>query len=116
MGDQQNYAIQSMRDTKTTVNAMKVGVKEFKKEHKNFDIGAVEDLQDELEDMLDETNEIQEIMGRQYGMPDIDDDELEAEFAALDLSDASYLDDAISAPSVPGAAPGEASTNKDGVL
>ena len=43
----------------------------------------LQDLQDELEDMTEQSNEIQEIMGRSYGMPEIDDDELEAELEAL---------------------------------
>ena len=56
-------------------------------------------------------------MGRSYGMPEIDDDELEAELDALgdDLAydeDSTYLDDAIAAPSAPTTAPGAESTNK----
>ena len=56
-------------------------------------------------------------MGRSYGMPEIDDDELEAEFDALGDGlldeDSSYLDDAISAPSAPTGVPGADSvTNK----
>ena len=43
---------------------------------------------------------------RSYGMPEVDEDDLEAELDALgeDFAldeDTSYLDDAISAPSVP---------------
>ena len=41
------------------------------------------DLHDELEDLTEQSNEIQEVMGRSYGMPEIDDDELEAELEAL---------------------------------
>lgn len=71
-------------------------------------------MHDELADMLDEANEVQEAMGRSYGMPDIDDDELEAELDALgdDLAleeDTSYLDDAIKAPSAPDKEPSAAS-------
>ena len=51
----------------------KVGVKEMKKEFKNVNIDQVEDLQDELADMMEDANEIQEVMGRQYGMPDLDE-------------------------------------------
>lgn len=118
--EQSNYAVQTLKDTKTTVDAMKVGVKEFKKEYKNINIDNIEDLQDQLEDLTEQAGEIQEIMGRSYGMPEIDDDELEAELDALgdDLAldeDASYLDDAISAPSAPTNVPGDSVTNKDGV-
>merc|ERR1719222_377715 len=99
-----------LKDTKTTVNAMKTGVKEMKKEFKNINIDQIEDMQDELGDMMEEANEIQESLGRSYGMPEVGED------FALD-EDTSYLDDAISAPSVPSREPGAASiaTNKDGV-
>ena len=40
-------------------------------------------MQDELEDLTEMSNEIQEVMGRSYGMPELDDDELEAELDAL---------------------------------
>ena len=40
--EQTNYATQSLKDTKTTVNAMKQGVKEMKKEFKNINIEKIE--------------------------------------------------------------------------
>ena len=40
-----NYSTQMLKDTKTTVNAMKVGVKEMKKEFKNVNIDQIEDMQ-----------------------------------------------------------------------
>jgi hypothetical protein len=40
-------------------------------------------LQDDLSDMLEDANEVQEALGRSYGMPDVDEDELEAELDAL---------------------------------
>eukprot|EP00088_Acartia_fossae_P013536 TRINITY_DN17144_c0_g1_i1.p1 TRINITY_DN17144_c0_g1~~TRINITY_DN17144_c0_g1_i1.p1 ORF type:complete len:223 (+),score=77.08 TRINITY_DN17144_c0_g1_i1:61-729(+) len=120
--EQVNYSTQMLKDTKVTVNAMKTGVKEMKKEFKNVNIDQIEDLQDDLADMLEEANEVQEALGRSYGMPDVDEDELEAELDALGDEialddDASYLDDAIAAPSVPGKEPGADSiaTNKDGI-
>jgi len=57
-------------------------------------------------------------MGRSYGMPEIDDDELEAELEALGDEialddDTSYLDEASKAPNAPTAIPGADSvTNK----
>merc|ERR1712113_1258000 len=98
--EQTNYATQSLKDTKTTVNAMKLGVKEMKKEFKNVNIDQIEDLQDDLADMLEDANEVQEALGRTYGMPEIDEDDLEAELDALgdDIAlddDTSYLDDAM---------------------
>ncbi|CAB4054295.1 CHMP5 [Lepeophtheirus salmonis] len=106
--EQTNYATQSLKDTKATVNAMKLGI---------------EDLQDDLSDMLEDANEVQDVLGRSYGMPDIDEADLEAELDALgdDFAlddDTSYLDDAISAPDAPDKEPGAESvaTDKDGVL
>jgi charged multivesicular body protein 5 len=120
--EQVNYSTQMLKDTKITVNAMKTGVKEMKREFKNVNIDQIEDLQDDLADMLEDANEVQEALGRSYGMPDVDESELEAELDALGDEialddDASYLDDAISAPSVPGREPGADSiaTNKDGI-
>ncbi len=40
--EQTNFATQSLKDTKTTVNAMKAGVKEMKKEFKNVNIEKIE--------------------------------------------------------------------------
>merc|ERR1711993_229896 len=71
--EQTNYATQSLKDTKTTVNAMKMGVKEMKKEFKNINIDQIEDLQDDLADMLEDANEVQDVLGRSYGMPEIDE-------------------------------------------
>lgn len=59
---------------------------------------------------MDQANEVQETLGRSYGMPEVDDDELEAELDALGdeigFEDSSYLDDAIGAPSAPTSEPG----------
>merc|ERR1711912_226182 len=109
--DQTNFAIQNMKDTQVTVSAMKAGMKEMKKETKKLNIGKIENMQDEMEDMMMDNEEIMGIMGRSYGIGnDIDEDELEAELDALgdDLldEDTSYLDavdnHGISLPSIPG--------------
>merc|ERR1712111_300385 len=72
---------------------------------------------------LKDANEVQEVMGRAYGMPEIDEDDLEAELDALgdDFAlddDTSYLDEANKAPDAPLKDPGADSvaTNQDGVL
>uniref|UniRef100_A0A1I8I9U9 Charged multivesicular body protein 5 n=1 Tax=Macrostomum lignano TaxID=282301 RepID=A0A1I8I9U9_9PLAT len=97
--EQTNFAIQTVKDTKTTVEAMRGGVKEFKKSYRG----------DDLESFVDQSNEINEIMGRSYGMPDVDESDLEAELDALgaeDIGGQSYLDEALSAPGVPSRVPG----------
>ena len=76
-----------------------------------FDVVDWQDLQDELEDLTEQSNELQEVMGRSYGMPEVDDDELEAELNALGDEialddDTSYLDEAVRAPNAPTTVPG----------
>uniref|UniRef100_A0A0N5AP19 Charged multivesicular body protein 5 n=1 Tax=Syphacia muris TaxID=451379 RepID=A0A0N5AP19_9BILA len=123
--EQSNFAIQGMKDTQTTVNAMKSGLKAMKKEYKKIDIDEIENLQDKMEDMLDINNEIQEAISRQYDTPDvkiftllldlsvmIDEADLEAELDALGEElelegDSSYLDEALNVPGVPSKEPGE---------
>jgi len=117
--EQSNFAIQGMKDTQTTLSAMKLGLKDMKREYKKLDINKIEDMQDEMEDMLDMNNEIQDAMSRQYDSPDIDEADLEAELEALgdelELdADSSYLDDAIKAPGVPSREPGADSRLTDG--
>lgn len=119
--EQANYATQTLKDTKTTVDAMKLGVKEMKKEYKKVNLDQIEDLQDDLSDMLEMTDEVQEVLGRSYNVgEDVDEADLEAELEALgdDMfaeDDSSYLDEPINAPAAPETAPGGESM-KDGVL
>lgn len=104
--EQANYAAQSLKDTKSTINAMRDGVNQMKKEFKHVNIEEIEDIQDDMADMLEQSDEVQEVLGRAYGVPDIDEDELAAELDALGDEiaiddDASYLDDVVKAPSAP---------------
>jgi len=120
--EQANYAAQSMKDTQATVGAMRDGVSQMKKEFKKVNIDDIEDIQDDMADMFEQSEEVQEALGRTYGVPDIDEDELNAELDALGDEiglddDASYLDDVVKAPSAPDREPGADSIrNKDGVL
>jgi len=96
---------------------MKTGLKEMKREHKKINIEEIEDLQDDMEDMLEMTDEIQETLGRSYGMPDLDEDDLEAELDALGdemFDDELNLDDAVEAPTGP-IGDESANTNEGGV-
>ncbi|KAL5292102.1 CHMP5 family protein [Megaselia abdita] len=123
--EQANYAHQTLKDTQATVAAMSDGVKQMKKEFKNIDIDKIEDIHDDMADMLEQSEEVQEALGRTYGMPDIDDDELEAELDALGDEialddDTSYLDDVVKAPAAPDREPGADSilpstTTKEGI-
>jgi charged multivesicular body protein 5 len=104
--DQLQFTTETTKATIEQVNVMKESAKVLKKEMKKMDISSIEDLQDELADLYEDSNEIQEIMGRAYGVPeDIDEDDLEAELAALGDemadTDGSYLDEALSTPARP---------------
>jgi len=104
--EQANFATQSKRDTVTTVGAMKTANVELKKQFKNIKIDDIEDMQDEMTDLLEQSNEIQESLGRSYDVGDVDESELEDELAALGdeldfESSPSYLN-ASAMPSAPG--------------
>ncbi|KAG9984071.1 hypothetical protein KCU78_g21004, partial [Aureobasidium melanogenum] len=80
----------NLRNTMTTVDAMKTTIKELKKQY-----GKIDKLQDEMADLMDIGNEIQESISRSYDVPeDVDEAELDAELEALgeevDLGEASY--------------------------
>lgn len=118
--EQANYAQQMLKDTHTTVIAMKDGMNQMKKDFKKINIEEIDDVQDELADMLEQADEVQEALGRTYGMQDVDDDELAAELDALgdELAldtDSSYLDDVLKAPEAPSNKP-EAETTKNKVI
>jgi hypothetical protein len=66
-------------DTVVQVQAMTAASKELKTQFKSkeFNIDAIDALNDEMADLMDYSNEIQETMGRNYNIPDdIDEDEL----------------------------------------
>jgi len=81
--DQANFASQSMQDTVITVDAMKTASVAMKQQFKKISIDEIEDLQDDMTDLLDMNNEIQEALGRSYGVPEYDETDLEDELASL---------------------------------
>jgi len=103
--EQTNFGIQSVKDSLVTVNAMKSANTSLKQELKKIDINDVENMQDDLSDLLQDNNEIQEALGRSYGVGEVDETELEDELAALgdelEFETPSYLS------AVPTAEPGE---------
>jgi charged multivesicular body protein 5 len=99
--DQVGFAKETAAATVETVGAMKSAHKELKKQYKNIKIEDVERLQDDMADVFDDANEINEALGRAYGVPeDVDETELDAELGALEMEmemekDASFLDEAV---------------------
>ncbi|KAJ3256352.1 hypothetical protein HDU77_003192 [Chytriomyces hyalinus] len=82
--EQASMTTENLKNTIVTVDAMRTANKEMKAQYKKIDIDKVEALQDEMEDLMEQANEIQETLGRSYGLPEgIDDDDLEAELDAL---------------------------------
>jgi len=74
----------NLRNTMTTVDAMKTTTKELKKQYGKVDIDKIEKLQDEMADLMDIGNEIQESISRSYDLPEeVDEAELDAELEAL---------------------------------
>ncbi|CBN75381.1 conserved unknown protein [Ectocarpus siliculosus] len=83
--EQTGFAIDSIKDTATTVAAMKDASKTLKADIKKIDINKVEDMTDDMADMMEDMNEINDIMGRSYNVGDeLDEDDLDAELACLD--------------------------------
>ena len=74
----------NLRNTMTTVDAMKTTTKELKKQYGKVDIDKIDKLQDEMADLMDIGNEIQESISRSYDLPEeVDEAELDAELEAL---------------------------------
>lgn len=83
--DQTKFAQESLQNTKQIVQAMKHAKQEMKVGLQETNIDEIEDLQDDMEELLEDNDEVQDILGRAYGVPEeMDDDELMAEFDALD--------------------------------
>ncbi|KAF9058007.1 vacuolar protein sorting-associated protein 60 [Panaeolus papilionaceus] len=96
-------ATENLRNTMATVDAMNVANQELRKTYGKIDIDKIENMHYDMEDLLEQANEIQEMLGRSYEVPDeIDEADLEAELDALALEEEeegpSYLQDLNKAP------------------
>eukprot|EP00158_Paraphelidium_tribonemae_P002080 Partr_v1_DN25106_c0_g1_i1_m76977 putative Charged multivesicular body protein len=82
--EQTQFTTENLKNTITTVEAMKMGAKEMKQQYKKINIDKIDSLHDEMEDLMDQAGEIQEALGRTYGTPEyLDEADLEAELDAL---------------------------------
>ncbi|KAJ2866684.1 Vacuolar protein-sorting-associated protein 60, partial [Coemansia asiatica] len=98
------FATENIKNTLSSVQAMQDANKAMKKQYKDIDFDKIYDIQDEMADLLEQANEVQELMGRSYSLPeDIDEQDLEAELDALgdelDFEEEvpSYLNDTLPA-------------------
>jgi charged multivesicular body protein 5 len=84
--DQASFGIESAKANVQTVAAMKAANTELKKTLKqDLDIDAVEDLADDMAELMEDFNEINEALGRNFSTPeDLDEADLEAELDLLE--------------------------------
>ncbi|KAJ9121747.1 hypothetical protein QFC22_002368 [Naganishia vaughanmartiniae] len=113
--EQTAMVTENLKNTMATVDAMKIANKEMKKQYGKIDIDKIESIHYDMEDLIEQANEIQETMGRTYGVPDeVDEADLEAELQALgdDLLEEeempSYLKDTTALPDFVDEAPVDA--------
>ena len=83
--DQTAFAISSVKDSQTTVAAMKEATKQLKAENKKINLNEIEDMNDDMMDMMEDMEELNEALGRSYTTPDgVEEEDLEAELACLE--------------------------------
>ncbi|WRT69014.1 uncharacterized protein IL334_005996 [Kwoniella shivajii] len=112
--EQAAMTTENLKNTMATVDAMKIANKEMKKQYKGIDIDKIESIHYDMEDLIEQANDIQESLGRSYGVPDeVDEADLQAELDALGLDDdpigenetPSYLQDSTALPDFVDTAP-----------
>ncbi|KAH7105480.1 vacuolar protein sorting-associated protein 60 [Auriculariales sp. MPI-PUGE-AT-0066] len=96
-------ATENLRNTMATFDAMKVANKEMQRQYGKVDIDKIESMHYDMEDLLEQANEVQEVLGRSYAVPDeVDEADLQAELDALQLEEEeegpSYLADMNKTP------------------
>ncbi|KXN89548.1 Charged multivesicular body protein 5 [Leucoagaricus sp. SymC.cos] len=94
---------ENLRNTMATMDAMQTANQELKKQYGKVDIDKIENIHYDMEELLEQANEVQEMLGRSYAVPDeLDEADLEAELEALALEpeeeEASYLTDLNKVP------------------
>ncbi|GLT88715.1 hypothetical protein SLE2022_067280 [Rubroshorea leprosula] len=83
--DQVAFSAEGLKDAQETMSALKSANKELKGMMKTVKIQDIDNLQDEMMDLMDVSNEIQETLGRSYNVPDdIDEEDLMGELEALE--------------------------------
>lgn len=90
----------NLKNTMTTVDAMKTTTKSLKQQYGKVDVDQIERLQDEMQDMMDVGNEIQDSISRAYDVPeDVEEADLDAELDAL--GEESMLDTGVTEDATP---------------
>eukprot|EP00549_Striatella_unipunctata_P012094 CAMPEP_0118691966 /NCGR_PEP_ID=MMETSP0800-20121206/10993_1 /TAXON_ID=210618 ORGANISM="Striatella unipunctata, Strain CCMP2910" /NCGR_SAMPLE_ID=MMETSP0800 /ASSEMBLY_ACC=CAM_ASM_000638 /LENGTH=219 /DNA_ID=CAMNT_0006589843 /DNA_START=135 /DNA_END=794 /DNA_ORIENTATION=+ len=111
--DQTRFGIENAKASVDTVAAMKAANTQLKSTIRNdLDIDDIDDLADDMAELMEDFNEINEALGRNYATPDdIDESELDAELEMLedeleDELEAETPYPAHSLPALPTNAPG----------
>jgi len=85
--EQTAFVMENVQDSVQTVQAMKAASKELRTAFKRneLNISGIEQLQDDMADLMDMHNDIQDVLGQNYGVPDdIDEEDLMHELDALE--------------------------------
>ncbi|KAL8233262.1 hypothetical protein R6Q57_003040 [Mikania cordata] len=83
--DQVAFASEGLKDAQQTMSALKSANKELKGMMNTVKIQEIDNLQDDMMDLMEVSNEIQEFLGRNYNVPDdIDEEDLMGELDALE--------------------------------
>lgn len=70
---------ENLTNTMATVDAMQTANKQMRKQYGKIDIDKIDSIQDDMQDLIESATEVQETLGRSYGVPDeIDEADLEA--------------------------------------
>lgn len=94
--DSAKFATENLKDNALMAQAMKATAKDLKAAYKELDIDEVEDMHDDMAELMEQSEEINELMGRSFAVPeDIDEADLEGELAGLEAEMGQELDDEI---------------------
>jgi charged multivesicular body protein 5 len=75
--DQTKFAQASLKDSADMVAAMRETHSAIKEQFAEFSVDDVEDLHDDMSELMEDTEEMNEILGRSYGVPEnIDEEDL----------------------------------------
>lgn len=82
--EQAQMTTENLTGTMATVDAMQTANKQMRKQYGKIDIDKIDSIQDDMQDLIESATEIQETLGRSYGVPDeIDEADLEAGMSCL---------------------------------
>lgn len=97
-------SISAAQDAKLICSVLTSGTKQLTKELGNINLDQVENIQDELRDLIEASEDVQSALSKSYEVPvDIDDEELNSQLDALgdeivQDNDPSYIDQVLQQP------------------